>query len=135
MQWRPARLSVCMPHVIFPCTIKVYKISSGIGSPGSPGKTVVNQPHALCIQRLDTVGWVTGRTYGLYKDLCYLSVKILVWNKKKKTEGELANPASSGKWLLKWRRFLVMFKMCIIYVVKIFRMKPSPNSICNSHLT
>ena len=36
MEWRPARWSVCLPLLIFPCTYvhKVQKFSSGTGSPG-----------------------------------------------------------------------------------------------------
>ena len=34
MEWRPVRWSVCVPLLIFPCTIKSQKFSSGTGSPG-----------------------------------------------------------------------------------------------------
>jgi len=34
MEWRPAGWSVCLPLLIFPCTIKSIKFSSGTGSPG-----------------------------------------------------------------------------------------------------
>jgi len=34
MEWRSAGWSVCLPLLIFPCTIKVQKFSSGTGSPG-----------------------------------------------------------------------------------------------------
>jgi len=33
MEWLPAGLSLCLPLLIFPCTIKL-KFSSGTGSPG-----------------------------------------------------------------------------------------------------
>jgi len=33
MEWRRAWWSVCLPLLIFPCTIKVQKFSSGTGSP------------------------------------------------------------------------------------------------------
>jgi len=45
MEWCPAGRSVCLPLLIFPCTIKVQKFSSGTGSPGwsrrKGNKTVV----------------------------------------------------------------------------------------------
>ena len=35
MEWRPARWSVCLPLLVFPCRHhKVQKFSSGTGSPG-----------------------------------------------------------------------------------------------------
>ena len=34
MEWRPAGWSVCLPLLIFPCTIKSSKFSSGTSSPG-----------------------------------------------------------------------------------------------------
>jgi len=34
MEWCPAGWSVCLPLLIFPCTIKVQKFSSSTGSPG-----------------------------------------------------------------------------------------------------
>jgi len=34
MEWHPARQLVCLPLLIFPCTIKVQKFSSGTGSRG-----------------------------------------------------------------------------------------------------
>jgi len=45
MEWRPARWSVCLPLLIFPCTIKsrLQKFSSGTGSPGWPGKRAIKR--------------------------------------------------------------------------------------------
>ena len=40
MEWCPPVLSVCLPFVILPITIKVQKLSSGTGSPGWSQKTV-----------------------------------------------------------------------------------------------
>jgi len=38
--------------------------------------------------RFDTVGWVAGRTSGLYKTYCHLSANVLFRNKwRKKNEG------------------------------------------------
>jgi len=34
MEWRPAGWSVCLPLLVFPCTIKSRSFSSGTGSPG-----------------------------------------------------------------------------------------------------
>ena len=34
MEWHPAGWSVCLPLLIFPCTIKARSFSSGTGSPG-----------------------------------------------------------------------------------------------------
>jgi len=39
MEWRPPVLSLCLPFVILPITIKVQKLSSGTGSPGWSRKT------------------------------------------------------------------------------------------------
>ena len=35
IEWRPPRLSMCLPLVILPCTIKSRKLSRG--TTGSPG--------------------------------------------------------------------------------------------------
>jgi len=42
MEWRPFGWSVCLPLLIFPCTIK----STKIGHPGGPGKRAVKR---LCV--------------------------------------------------------------------------------------
>jgi len=34
MEWHPARWSVCLPLLIFPCTMQFQKFSSGTDSPG-----------------------------------------------------------------------------------------------------
>jgi len=34
MEWCPAGWSVCLPLLIFPCTINIPKFSSSTGSPG-----------------------------------------------------------------------------------------------------
>jgi len=39
----------------------------------------------------------------LVKNPCYSSPKYHLEKQRKKTERELANPGSSGKWLIKWK--------------------------------
>ena len=41
MEWRPARLSVCLPLLIFPCTIKSRSSLLALAHPGGPGKRAV----------------------------------------------------------------------------------------------
>ena len=55
MEWRSASLSVCLPVLIFPCTIKVQKCSSDTSSPGWSRKK----------GRRTVVGVVCGSYYGL----------------------------------------------------------------------
>jgi len=43
MEWRPAGLSVCLPLLIFPCTIKSRSSFLAPAHPGGPGKRVVKQ--------------------------------------------------------------------------------------------
>jgi len=43
MEWRPARLSVCLPLSIFPCTIKSRSSLLAPAHPGSPGKRAVKR--------------------------------------------------------------------------------------------
>ena len=38
MEWRPARWSVCLPLLIFPCTIKSRRSLLAPSHPGGPGK-------------------------------------------------------------------------------------------------
>jgi len=38
MEWRPARRSVCLPLLIFPCTIKSRSSLLALPDPGGPGK-------------------------------------------------------------------------------------------------
>jgi len=42
MQWRPAGWSVCLPLLIFPCTIKSRSSLLAPAHPGGPGKRAVN---------------------------------------------------------------------------------------------
>ena len=42
MEWRPARWSVCLPLLIFPCTIKSRSSLLAPAHPGGPGKRAVN---------------------------------------------------------------------------------------------
>jgi len=46
MEWRPAGWSVCLPLLIFPCTMKSRSFSSGTGSPGLCRKRAVKW---LCV--------------------------------------------------------------------------------------
>jgi len=43
MEWRPARWSVCLPLLIFPCTIKTRSSLLAPADPGGPGKTAVKR--------------------------------------------------------------------------------------------
>jgi len=45
MEWRPARWSLCLPLLIFPCTIKSSSLLAP-AHPGGPGKRAVKQ---LCV--------------------------------------------------------------------------------------
>jgi len=42
MEWRPAGWSVCLPLLIFPCTIKSRSSLLALAHPGGPGKRAVN---------------------------------------------------------------------------------------------
>jgi len=41
MEWRPARWSVCLPLLIFPCTIKSRSSLLALADPGGPGKRAI----------------------------------------------------------------------------------------------
>jgi len=41
MEWRPAGWSVCLPLLIFPCTIKSRSSLLAVAHPGGPGKRAV----------------------------------------------------------------------------------------------
>jgi len=43
MEWRPASWSVCLPLLIFPCTIKSRSSFLALAHPGGPGKMVVKR--------------------------------------------------------------------------------------------
>jgi len=43
MEWRPAGLSVCLPLLIFPCTIKSRSSLLAPTHPGGPGKRAVRR--------------------------------------------------------------------------------------------
>ena len=43
MEWCPARWSVCLPLLIFPCTIKSRSSLLALAHPGGPGKRAVKQ--------------------------------------------------------------------------------------------
>ena len=71
MEWRPAGWSVCLPLLIFPCTIKSRSSLLVLAHPGGPGKRAVERlwwwwwiSAVSFLQCFDTVGWVTGRTSG-----------------------------------------------------------------------
>jgi len=42
MEWRPAAWSVCLPVLIFPCTVKSRSSLLAPAHPGGPGKRAVN---------------------------------------------------------------------------------------------
>jgi len=41
MEWRPARWSVCLPLLIFPCTIKSRSSLLALARPGGPRKRAI----------------------------------------------------------------------------------------------
>jgi len=43
MEWRPARWSVCLPLLIFPCTVKFRSSLLAAAHPGGPGKRAVKR--------------------------------------------------------------------------------------------
>jgi len=43
MEWRLAGLSVCLPLLIFPCTIKSRSSFLALAHPGGPGKRAVKR--------------------------------------------------------------------------------------------
>jgi len=43
MEWRPAGWSVCLPLLIFPCTIKSRSSLLALAHPGSPGKRAIKR--------------------------------------------------------------------------------------------
>jgi len=43
MEWRPARWSVCLPPLIFPCTIKSRSSLLALAHPDGPGKRAVKR--------------------------------------------------------------------------------------------
>jgi len=51
MEWRPARWSVCLPLLIFPCTIKSRSSVLAPAHPGGPGKKGCKTVECVCVQR------------------------------------------------------------------------------------
>ena len=43
MEWRPAGWSVCLPHLVFPCTIKSRSSLLALAHLGGPGKRAVKR--------------------------------------------------------------------------------------------
>ena len=53
MEWRPARWSVCLPLLVFPCTIKSRSSLLAPAHPGGPGKRAVKWLcMCVCAKRL-----------------------------------------------------------------------------------
>ena len=52
MEWCPARWSVCLPLLIFPCTIKSRSFLPAPAHPGGPGKRVIKQLWWWCVWTL-----------------------------------------------------------------------------------
>jgi len=48
MEWRPAGWSVCLPLLIFPCTIKSRSSLLALAHPGGPGKRAVKRSWWWC---------------------------------------------------------------------------------------
>jgi len=48
MEWCPAGWSVCLPLLIFPCTIKSRSSLLALAHPGSPGKRDVKRLWCMC---------------------------------------------------------------------------------------
>ena len=79
MEWRPAGWSVCLPVLIFPCTIKSRSSLLTLAHPGGPGKRAV--------KRLWCGGVVTGvRRYWRWrtgvKESTPLPSGVRLWMKK-----------------------------------------------------
>ena len=49
MEWRPAGWSVCLPLLIFPCTIKSRSSLLALAHPGGPGKRAVKRLWWWCL--------------------------------------------------------------------------------------
>jgi len=49
MEWRPAGLSVCLPLLIFPCTIKSRSSLLALAHAGGPGKRAVKWLCGVCV--------------------------------------------------------------------------------------
>jgi len=54
MEWRPARWSLCLPLLMFPCTIKSRSSLLAPAGPGGPGKRAVKRlcMYVLCIPKV-----------------------------------------------------------------------------------
>ena len=81
MEWRPAGWSVCLPLLIFPCTIKVQKFSSATGLPGwfrkKGHKTVVVWCGGLYCFKLVVCLQFLG-SFSTVKALGFIYCKVLV---------------------------------------------------------
>jgi len=49
MEWRPAGWSVCLPLLIFPCTIKSRSSLLALSHPGGPGKRAVTRKMVVVV--------------------------------------------------------------------------------------
>jgi len=56
MEWRPARWSVCLPLIVFPCTIKSRSSLLAPDHPGGPGKRAVKRL-CVCVYVRSTAMW------------------------------------------------------------------------------
>ena len=77
MEWRPAEWSVCLPLLIFPCTIKSRSSLLAPAHPGGPGKRVVKR---LCVC---VCLWCTGvGGHSVWRCCCCWSVcrTLLEWS-------------------------------------------------------
>ena len=66
MEWRPAGWSVCLPLLIFTCTIKSRSSLLVLAHPGDPGKRAVNScdDGIEITDRIRTSGYATWFTAG-----------------------------------------------------------------------
>jgi len=90
MEWRPAGWSVCLPLLIYPCTIKSRRSLLAPAHPGGPGKRAVKRLWFLFSRSRDMTagvgiekgscdpdyfeGWFVSQKLGL--DVVYLCAKF-----------------------------------------------------------
>jgi len=56
MEWRPVGWSVCLPLLIFPCTIKSRSSLLALAHPGGPRKRAINGCGVVVLVTLASMG-------------------------------------------------------------------------------
>ena len=75
MEWRPAGCSVCLPLLIFPCTIKSRSSLLAPAHPGGPGERAVKRL-CVCVCKYYTIASCTQLL--LFSTLCNLLSKSVI---------------------------------------------------------